>query len=469
MQRFGPDFSAALPMRPWQRRCLGALAGGLGVGLAIDIDATAFLVMALASPIFLCAVALRAVALWHLWRDPAAAPPPPPAEPAGGDWPVYSILAPLYREAALVEDLVRALDRLDWPLEKREILFVTEADDTATRRALVRAIGGRAGMHVVVVPAGEPRTKPRALMYALGLARGDLVVVYDAEDEPAPDQLRLAHAQLSRPDGRVGCVQAQLNVYNARSGFMTRQFALEYTALFDAILPSLRRLGLPVPLGGTSNHFRRDVLDAVGGWDPYNVTEDADLGIRLARAGWQVDILPSTTWEEAPPGFRVWLGQRTRWLKGWMQTCLVHLRRPGTLWHELGPRAFAGCLIVMTAMILSAFVHPLVYGFAAWSLATGQPALWPPDDSWRAAVWWLGAGNLLLAYALGMALTVLATVKRHDARLAWHAIFIPVYWLMISLAAYRALIDLVRAPFHWRKTMHLGRRGGAPRGSRAGS
>jgi cellulose synthase/poly-beta-1,6-N-acetylglucosamine synthase-like glycosyltransferase len=194
--------------------------------------------------------------LWHLWRDPAAAPPLPPAEPAGGDWPVYSILVPLYRETALVEDLVRALDRLDWPLEKREILFVTEADDAATRRALVRAIGGRAGMHVVVVPAGEPRTKPRALMYALGLARGDLVVVYDAEDEPAPDQLRLAHAQLSQPNGRVGCVQAQLNIYNARRGFMTRQFALEYTALFDAILPSLRRLGLPVPLGGTSNHFR---------------------------------------------------------------------------------------------------------------------------------------------------------------------------------------------------------------------
>lgn len=456
-------------MSRWQRWALRAGLAGLAAGLTYDADATAFLVMALVSPFFLCAVALRGAALWHFWRHPVAAPPPPASslspfgagELAGGDWPVYSILVPLYREAELVDDLVRALDRLDWPADRREILFATETDDVATRRALVRAIGGRAGMHVVVVPAGEPRTKPRALMYTLGLARGDLVVVYDAEDEPAPDQLRLAHARLCRPDGRVGCVQARLNVYNARHGFMTRQFALEYTALFDAILPSLRRLGLPVPLGGTSNHFRRDVLDAVGGWDPYNVTEDADLGIRLARAGWQVEILPSTTWEEAPPVFRIWLGQRARWLKGWMQTCLVHLRRPVTLWRELGPRAFAGCLVVMTAMILSAFVHPLVYGFAAWSLATGQPALWPPDESWRAAVWWLGAGNLMLAYGLGMALTIVTARKRHGAGLAWHAIFIPIYWLMISLAAYRALIDLVRAPFHWRKTTHAGRRGGA--------
>lgn len=174
-------------------------------------------------------------------------------------------------------------------------------------------------MQVLVVPEGEPRTKPRATQYALQFAQGDYVVVYDAEDAPEPDQLRRALAALRAGGKHMGCLQAQLNIYNSDASWFTRQFTVEYTALFDCILPALERLQLPVPLGGTSNHFPRAVLDAVGGWDPYNVTEDADLGIRLARQAWHVGVLPSTTWEEAPPTFRVWKGQRTRWLKGWMQ------------------------------------------------------------------------------------------------------------------------------------------------------
>jgi cellulose synthase/poly-beta-1,6-N-acetylglucosamine synthase-like glycosyltransferase len=176
-----------------------------------------------------------------------------------------------------------------------------------------------AHMQVLVVPEGAPRTKPRATQYALQFARGEYVVVYDAEDAPEPDQLRRALAALRAGGERLGCLQAQLNIYNSDATWFTRQFTVEYTALFDCILPTLERLRLPVPLGGTSNHFPRAVLDAVGGWDPYNVTEDADLGIRLARAGWHVGVLNSTTWEEAPPTFRIWKGQRTRWLKGWMQ------------------------------------------------------------------------------------------------------------------------------------------------------
>ena len=154
-----------------------------------------------------------------------------------------------------------------------------------------------------------------------------LVPLYrEASVVPAPhcraDGDRLsgrALAALMAEPGQLGCRQARLNIYNSRTSWLTRQFTIEYTALFDCILPTLERFELPVPLGGTSNHFRRDVLDAVVGWDPYNVHEDADPGIRLARAGWHVGILGSTTWEEAPPTFRIWLGQRKRWLKGWMR------------------------------------------------------------------------------------------------------------------------------------------------------
>lgn len=460
LRRKRPDLSAAEPMARWQRFGLAGLVAALATGLWLDAAATACAVMALLSPVFLCAVAVRAVALAVA---PAAADENEPdmretrQDGRSPVLPVYAILVPLYREAAVVPGLVRALDRLEWPKEKRHIVFATEADDVVTRQVLATAIARHCDMEMVVVPPGEPRTKPRALMYALGFARGDLVVVYDAEDEPEPDQLRRAHRHLCRPGAPVGCVQARLNVYNARQSLISRQFALEYTALFDRILPALQRIGVPVPLGGTSNHFRRDALEAVGGWDPYNVTEDADLGVRLARQGWRVEPLASTTWEEAPATFGVWLGQRTRWLKGWMQTCLVHLRRPAELWRELGPRGFLGFGMLMGGMILSALSHPLVYAYAAVNLWSGAAPLWPPDESWPAALWWLGMLNLGLAYVVGIALAVVAARRRHPGGLARHALLIPIYWMMISLAAYRALADLVLRPFHWRKTTHSGR------------
>jgi cellulose synthase/poly-beta-1,6-N-acetylglucosamine synthase-like glycosyltransferase len=316
--------------------------------------------------------------------------------------------------------LVAALDR---PAAKRDIVFITKEADEETRLALAAATRGRSDMRILTVPPGHPRTKPRALMFALPMASGDFVVVYDAEDEPDPGQLKRAYHRFQRETPKLACLQASLNVYNARDTWLTRQFTLEYTALFDAILPTVQRLGLPVPLGGTSNHFRRHALDEVGGWDPYNVTEDADLGVRLARKGWRVEMLDSVTWEEAPRDVTPWLGQRARWLKGWMQTSLVHLRNPR---------------------------------YALWKAAAGDLSLWPPEG-WNALVWWAGVANLAFAYAVGIALTMLASIRRHDARLAAHAILLPLYWMMISFAAYRALIDLVFRPFHWRKTTHTGR------------
>jgi cellulose synthase/poly-beta-1,6-N-acetylglucosamine synthase-like glycosyltransferase len=199
------------------------------------------------------------------------------------------------------------------------------------------------------------------------------------------------------------------------------------------------------------------VLESSGGWDPYNVTEDADLGIRLARLGWRVEMLDSVTWEEAPATLTTWLGQRTRWLKGWMQTSLVHLRYPRQLWRELGPRAFFGFNVLMGGVILSALVHPLVYAYALWNLSAGDLTLWPPNG-WPAVVWWAGVANLAFAYVVGIVLTVIATVRRHNARLALNALYLPVYWMMISVAAYRAVIDLAIHPFHWRKTTHTARK-----------
>ncbi len=442
-------------MARWQRNVLVLALLAIPLGFWVDADATAMFIMALLTPAFLCVALLRAAALVDSLRTCA---PPPTALPANDDnLPFYSILVPLYREAHMAPVLIAALDRLDWPADRRDILIITEADDAETREAFRVAIVNRPGMRILTVPAGAPRTKPRALMYALPEAVGEFVVVYDAEDEPDPDQLQRAYRRFLAGGPRLGCLQAHLNIYNPHGSWITRQFTLEYTALFDAILPTVERLSLPMPLGGTSNHFRRTVLEASGGWDPYNVTEDADLGIRLARQGWRVSMLDSVTWEEAPDTAAAWFGQRARWLKGWMQTSLVHLRHPRTLWRDLGPRTFFGFNVLMGGVILSALVHPLVYGYALWKVSTGDLSLWPPQG-WTAVVWWAGVANLAFAYIVGIALTALATLRRHDARLAAHALLLPAYWMMISFAAYRAFADLALRPYHWRKTTHTARK-----------
>jgi len=256
---------------------------------------------------FACLLLVRLIAIAEVLA-PAKPPTGEPLRTANADLPVYTVLAALYHEADVVPQLIEALIALDYPEARLDIILALEADDAATLSALVTArLPGH--MRIVVTPGGSPRTKPRALCYALTFARGDYVVVFDAEDQPEPGQLRDAHRAFAMGGPRLGCVQARLNVYNRHESWLTKQFALEYTALFDAILPSYTRLGVPVPLGGTSNHFPHAVLDHVGAWDPYNVTEDADIGVRLARFGYAVAILQSTTWEEAPPRARDWFAQ----------------------------------------------------------------------------------------------------------------------------------------------------------------
>jgi cellulose synthase/poly-beta-1,6-N-acetylglucosamine synthase-like glycosyltransferase len=363
---------------------------------------------------------------------------------------------PLNREADVVPDLIAALRAIDYPPHRLEVLLIVETDDQATRAAILGA-APPTHMRLVCVPPGAPRTKPRALNFALQEAAGDYVVIYDAEDCPEPRQLRDALALLKADtSGRLGCVQARLEIYNRGQSWLTRQFTIEYAALFYALLPALTSLGLPVPLSGTSNHFPRRVLADVGGWDPHNVTEDADLGIRLARMGYRVDVLDSATSEEAPRAYRSWLRQRTRWLKGWMQTYLVHMRQPARLWRELGPRRFAGFQILMGGLILSALVHPILLVSLGASLWQGRDLI---SDGSRldAALSWLGLFNLAAGYVTGMAVGAAAVIAARLPTLAWGAVTMPIYWIVISLAAYRALLQLVTAPYLWEKTDHTAR------------
>lgn len=452
LRRTRPDLSAGEPTWRWQKAALITAAGVLATAALLALEQAIFLLAATLVLPFFCVVALRTLALHTaIAHGDDRASREPSAAGATAALQRYTMLVPLYDEADVVPDLLAALSAIDYPPDRLEIFLILEEADTATRAA-VAAASLPEHASLVVVPDGAPRTKPRALNFALGRATGDLVVVYDAEDLPEPDQLRRAAALLAQ-NPRLGCVQARLNVLNAGETWLTRQFAIEYTVLFDCLLPTLERLGLPVPLGGTSNHFKRSVLDQVGGWDPFNVTEDADLGIRLARSGWLVQVLSSTTWEEAPATFTTWMKQRTRWLKGWMQTYLVHMRQPVVAARDLGWLPFFGLQVLMGGLILSALVHPWFYVVAALEMVVGNLTTLP-HETLSHIVTVVGVTNLVLGYVSGVALGCVAVVKRGHRRLAVWALAMPLYWLLISFAAYRAMLQLVTAPYRWEKTRH---------------
>ncbi len=238
---------------------------------------------------------------------------------------------------------------------------------------------------------------------------------------------------------------------------ISRLFAVEYAALFDGLLPALAMLNLPLPLGGTSNHFRRQVLDEIGGWDPFNVTEDADIGIRLARFGHRTATLDLPTLEEAPDAPKLWIKQRTRWFKGWLQTWLVHTRRPLATARQLGWRGALGFNLVVTAVVVSAMVHPLYLATLA-VMATHPLMLWGNGGVLAAVVVGVNLFNLCAAYAAMTLLTRRALALRGRIREAWVLVLLPIYWLMMSVACYRAVGQLFRRPHHWEKTPHRGRR-----------
>lgn len=393
---------------------------------------------------FGAAAALRLVAAAK--RPPIDAPPPL----NDFDLPVYSIIIPLYREARIVTQLIAAIDAIDYPKCKLDVKIVIERDDRETLAAL-------AGMwlpsryDVIVAPPGAPATKPRALNVALSFARGDLIVIYDAEDTPSPDQLRRAAARFAQ-DKNIDCMQARLAIFNVDDFWMAKLFTVEYAALFDVVNPGLAALGAPIALGGTSNHFRWQTLRHTGSWDAWNVTEDADLGLRLARFARRVATIDSDTYEEAPSNFRNWFGQRRRWLKGWIQTLAVHLRNPRRLLGQLGWMRTLAALALMLGPVLGGLLGPLLLGYSLWRCLNGE--LFMMGSTLQV----IGAALTLLLILVGLGAILipilLALRRRRLLRLCLCLPLLPLYYCVVSFAAWAALIDLARRPFHWWKTEH---------------
>lgn len=366
------------------------------------------------------------------------------------DLPVYTVLVPVYREANIIGELVANLDRLDYPKDRLEVLVLMEADDQETPAALAAA-DPPPYMRAIILPDAQPKTKPKACNTGLDQARGAFLVIYDAEDRPDPDQLKRSLAVFDHLGDDVVCLQAALNYWNAHDNALTRMFTLEYSYWFDYMLPGLYHLDLPIPLGGTSNHFRTRALRDLGGWDPYNVTEDADLGIRASMAGQRIGIISSTTFEEANRSYPNFIRQRSRWIKGYLQTFLVHTRHPVRTLRATGVKAALGFALLIGGTPLTFLAMPPLYLLLLCTILGGRVPWLPDFPPWLDTV---GYTNLILGNAISVYLAMVGAFRRRNYRLVLWALLNPLYWLLHSAAAYKAVWQLLTRPHYWEKTRH---------------
>jgi glycosyltransferase XagB len=443
-----PEFSAHRRFMPWQIFWFGVLTVVYLIALAnLPFEVSFAFTSFFFSLFFLGVVALRLMCVMNRGQNYQTKPRKLKDE----QLPTYSVLVPLYRETRVLQQLLAALNQLDYPQHLLDIKLILEENDITMHRAIA-AFELPSHFEVIVVPSGKPQTKPRALNYALQFSRGELLTIYDAEDMPEPDQLRKAAAVFATGPQDLACLQVELTFYNANENWITRQFAIEYAVLFQSVLPCLAREGMPLPLGGTSNHFRTEILRHVGAWDPFNVTEDADLGLRLARLGYQAQILDSKTFEEANTEFGNWISQRARWLKGFLQTWLVHMRRPDLLPREIGWDGIWALQAICFGTIFSSTVHPifnLLIGYhlwQSWQTPFGHSVFTTAIAGMSIVVSLIGYGASLYAGYLAC---------KRNGQIWWGALLtMPLYWLLMGVAAWLSLWQFIVAPFQWNKTRH---------------
>lgn len=410
-----------------------------------------FFDISVATKILFCVVGARTVRkeeeerLRRLIKE-GDAPAPRVAE---SDLPTFTILVPCYKEANVIPQILSHIEELDYPRSKLQVLLLLEVDDTESIEA-AKATRTPDYMRIVVVPEGTPRTKARACNVGLSLASGEFLVIYDAEDRPEAAQLRDVVDRFAELGPEVICLQARLNYFNARQNFLTRMFTLEYSLWFDYLLRGLDTLAIPMPLGGTSNHFRTSALRELNGWDPYNVTEDADIGIRAKALGYRIGVINSTTWEEACSQVKPWIRQRTRWIKGYMMTTMVHSRSLRNLRRSTGWRGLASLVLFIGGTPLTFLINPIVLAWGVYGIF-GLPL---PNFRLPGPITELNTFSLLFGSLSMIALNLLAVRRRRQWGLIGFAFLNPVYWLLHSTAAWRALLQLIRSPSEWEKTPH---------------
>lgn len=399
--------------------------------------------------VFVANCVLKFAAFAQSLRGAAIKSDPPVRGPQFLHQPTVSIIVPLYQEPEVAGALVDRLRQIDYPRERLDVLLAVEEDDPLTLSAL-REGSLPPWMRAVIVPRGSPQTKPRALNYVLNYARGDIVGIYDAEDRPEPDQLQRVVQRFAEVPADVACLQGRLDYYNARHNWLSRLFTVEYAAWFRVLLPGVQRMGLVVPLGGTTVFLRRNVLESVGAWDAHNVTEDAELGLRLARAGYQTEIVDTTTFEEANAATIPWIKQRSRWLKGYLMTWGAAMRSPRALLQELGLWRFCWLQIQFAGAVLGFLTAPLL-----WSFMLKPFGVWHPLDAVLSPFAYGVLAVVMLTGLFGsIAISLYACRAKHLRHLRAIAPLVEPYYLFGTISAWIGLFELMAKPFFWAKTTH---------------
>jgi len=447
-----PDESAYRVLSSAQKAVFALVAVLILLAL-ISAPVTTLIVLNVGSVLFYASFSLYKFKLIYDALGHSLELPVTPADLAALDettLPVFTILVPLYRESAVVPRLTAALNRLDYPRTRLDVKLIVEEDDEETIEAL-REEELPPHFKLVVVPDASPKTKPKACNYGLIQAEGTYVVIYDAEDRPEPDQLKKVVVAYAKAEDRIVCIQCKLNYYNRGQNILTRWFTTEYSNWFDLLMPGLDAADAPIPLGGTSNHFVREKLIEIGAWDPFNVTEDADLGIRLHKAGYKTAIIDSTTFEEANSELYNWIRQRSRWVKGYIQTWLVQMRHPLGLWRKLGWRSFFSFQFIVAGTFFAFLLNPFYWLLTTlWVLTeAGWIRQLFPGVVYYCAAFGLYIGNFTFTY-----INVAGAMRRGYYDLVKYALLSPLYWALMSIGAWKGLAQLVFRPHYWEKTEH---------------
>ncbi|MGE5392617.1 MAG: glycosyltransferase family 2 protein [Candidatus Saccharibacteria bacterium] len=366
------------------------------------------------------------------------------------DLPMYTILIPLYKEAEVIGQIIQAMTAIDYPPEKLDVIITLEKYDTETIEA-IRAADPPKHFRTLILPDVQPKTKPKALNVAFRQVKGEFLVIYDAEIMPDPDQLKKAVVAF-RKRTDVDVLQTRLDHYNIGQSLITKLFNAEFSFHFDLFLPGLSLSGFPIPLSGHSTHFRTAVIREAGAWDPYNVTEDCDLGIRLARMGKRVEILDSVSREEATATADAWIGQRSRWIKGFIQTSIVHLRHPTRFAREIGGWKNFGAFLLTVPGSVVINVLNLFYWFLLVGWFTTHSAY--IRAFFPGPIYYVSLASFIIGNAIFVYLNLIAAYKRRRFELVKYSLLSPLYWIMLAYASVKASVELMIKPHHWSKTKH---------------